>query len=480
MAKKTDSLTSHYFSSVRKSAGNTPSQAFIFWTASSTRLVIIGRIKGICDKATHAAISLLTLRRKLGSTTWQHLRKAIQQQPLAHPLTLSFEAQWHNSDAEPLNIHLVKHPENALFQLSGYVQTTQPNQEPVLQQAISNLLEKAPVVLNLMDHSGKVIYLTGGGLNLLKMQKNETVGQSIFEQYPPITPYVKRAMQGEQVRFKEEIRQNDNTHYFLSYFLPLQELKLIAGLSFDVSNQEKESEDTAFHRIQSVNKELKERNQLLDTVVYATAHDLKTPIANLEVLMNLYESASTPQERDSYWQALRQSAQRLKGTSQGLMEVISFENTEFNADRISIPELTRSLLEEHRSQLEKLNASVSLKFEVRQIRYNKAYLESILRNLISNSIKYHHQERILEIRIKTEAVKEGVLLEATDNGIGIDLEAHKSRIFKPFKRFSHQAEGSGVGLYLLKRIIERNGGNIQIDSVLNDGCCVRCTLVPYA
>ena len=92
-------------------------------------------------------------------------------------------------------------------------------------------------------------------------------------------------------------------------------------------------------------------------------------------------------------------------------------------------------------------------------------LESILYNLISNAIKYKHPERKPIIEIKTDRVGEFKRIHILDNGIGIDLKKEDD-LFSIFKRVNEQkdVEGTGLGLYMIKQMIELRGGKIEVES----------------
>ncbi len=100
-------------------------------------------------------------------------------------------------------------------------------------------------------------------------------------------------------------------------------------------------------------------------------------------------------------------------------------------------------------------------------------LTSILYNLISNAIKYRSPQRPLQLRIKTTQENNAVVLEISDNGLGMDLEQFSRSIFGLYKRFHTHTDGKGLGLYLVKLQIESLGGNVDVSSELNVGSTFR-------
>ncbi len=95
-------------------------------------------------------------------------------------------------------------------------------------------------------------------------------------------------------------------------------------------------------------------------------------------------------------------------------------------------------------------------------------MRSIFYNLISNALKYRHPERNPVVDLKTEQLDDGILLTVKDNGLGIS-DANKEKVFSMFKRLHDHVEGSGVGLYIVKRIVTNAGGRIELESKLEEG-----------
>jgi len=103
------------------------------------------------------------------------------------------------------------------------------------------------------------------------------------------------------------------------------------------------------------------------------------------------------------------------------------------------------------------------------ITYNRTYMESILLNLVTNSIKYRSEEHAPKILIKTSNLNGRIQLTIKDNGLGIDLNKHGHKLFGLNKTFHRHAEAKGVGLYLTKIQIESMGGTISASSKVNEG-----------
>jgi signal transduction histidine kinase len=103
------------------------------------------------------------------------------------------------------------------------------------------------------------------------------------------------------------------------------------------------------------------------------------------------------------------------------------------------------------------------------VNYNPAYLESILFNIISNSIRYRHPDRKPIILIKWINENEKNILQISDNGVGIDLVKNADKIFGMYKTFTNNSDSKGIGLFITKNQIDAMGGNITVESEPNIG-----------
>jgi signal transduction histidine kinase len=104
-----------------------------------------------------------------------------------------------------------------------------------------------------------------------------------------------------------------------------------------------------------------------------------------------------------------------------------------------------------------------------QVRWNAAYLESILFNFISNAIKYSHPDRTPEVKIDYLKHENGGLLQIGDNGIGIDLEKNGDKLFGMYKTFHGNKDAKGLGLFIAKNQIEAMGGKVEVRSTPDVG-----------
>lgn len=377
----------------------------------------------------------------------------------------------------------VQSQENRTIRLLGSMQDISERKEKEKEIHTQNLIIRSmlahlPVVILMVDKAGIIRSLLGSGLNNIGLEENETVGKSIFEQNPPVGKHIRQVLQGKSLHFTEELEVNGQLLHFLSYYFFDKERELAIGFSIDITSQRATEE--ALQQVSIKNMELERINHLMDMFVYAVAHDLKNPVNNLEMLSNLITEASSPEERSDYLKALEKSVSRLKRTIKGLTEVVELENhRNLQAQRIKFEKILNQVKEEVHPLLKEKNVKLDTDLKQAHITYNEAFLRSILGNLLSNALKYSHPDRPSHIQISTCKENGYVLLIVSDNGIGMDLKVVEDRLFMPFKRFTKQAEGTGIGLHLVKNIVEKNGGYIRVESTPDMGSTFKCYLLPY-
>ncbi|MCC9166533.1 sensor histidine kinase [Pontibacter harenae] len=111
---------------------------------------------------------------------------------------------------------------------------------------------------------------------------------------------------------------------------------------------------------------------------------------------------------------------------------------------------------------------VSTDFQVRIISLSPKNFRSILYNLLSNSIKYRSNKRNCQVHVQTIQVEKGVVLSVKDDGLGMN-EQNLEQLYMMFRRFHSHVEGSGIGLHLVKRIVDSAGGSIEVTSAEDEG-----------
>lgn len=220
------------------------------------------------------------------------------------------------------------------------------------------------------------------------------------------------------------------------------------------------------------NKELVRINNDLDNFVYIASHDLKAPIVNLEGLLTvLGEDLGPDKEKHKKLLSMMESSiTTLKRVVSDLSDIVKLQQEEVKSECVALPELLDEVKESLHELIQKSKAEIEADFSVLdRLVYFRKNLRSILYNLISNAIKYADPQRAPKVTIKTyPSVANECVLSISDNGQGIS-ENQVSKVFNMFKRFHDHVEGSGIGLFLVKRILDNSGDRILVESQLGKG-----------
>lgn len=217
---------------------------------------------------------------------------------------------------------------------------------------------------------------------------------------------------------------------------------------------------------------LKIKNRQLEDFAHITSHNLRSPISNLSILLDYFESSTNEADRNEYFKNLKHVSSNLLSTIQVLAESLKIQK-DFVDDECDIifQEIFDNVVKLLSGQVKEADIQFDVNFSnCPSIRYSHTYLQSIFINLISNAIKYRSDKRKCLIKIQTYYTeKEETVLSISDNGIGIDLNKHKHKIFGLYKTFHANKDSRGVGLYMTKRQIETLGGTISVESNIDVG-----------
>ncbi len=218
-------------------------------------------------------------------------------------------------------------------------------------------------------------------------------------------------------------------------------------------------------------EDLTSRNQDLNQFAYITSHNLRAPLSNLIGLIDILNYDLLDEYNKTIVDMFRDSAYKLNETIYDLTQMLSIRtNNKIILENVSISCIFKKICNYFNKQIHNTGIYIHTDFQCETIPFNKSYLESVLMNLMSNSLKYCSDSRPLRVEITTQLNEEGnIILTFADNGIGIDLIKHKDRIFGLNERFHSHVTGSGVGLFITKTQITSMGGEIAVKSEVDKG-----------
>jgi PAS domain S-box-containing protein len=227
------------------------------------------------------------------------------------------------------------------------------------------------------------------------------------------------------------------------------------------------------------NEELIRTNNDLDNFVYTASHDLKAPVSNIEGLVHTLKDVLSGDALDSpdvneIISLINNSIGRFKTTILDLTEITKIQKVD-QEDIVSlnVEQMVNDVKLSINDLIIKSDARIYIDTsDCLEIKFSKKNLKSIIYNLLSNAVKYRSFDKRPEIYIRTQKADGFIMLTVQDNGLGMNM-SKETKIFSMFKRLHDHVDGTGIGLYIVKRIIDNAGGKIEVESEVGKGSTFR-------
>ncbi len=225
------------------------------------------------------------------------------------------------------------------------------------------------------------------------------------------------------------------------------------------------------HRVEQRTYELLEANKALEAFAYSVSHDLRSPVRSVMGFTKLIASEhghSLGSDLKQLFDHIESSSRRMNAIIDDLLVLAKYGKEPLNAQPVNLNNLFNSVWDNllfatpHRAKL-KLG-------KLPKVYADASMLEQVVVNLVSNAVKYSSKKENPEIEIGATETAEAFTIYIKDNGAGFDMKNY-NRLFGAFQRLHglSEFEGSGVGLMIVKRIIDRHGGNVWADAKVNEG-----------
>jgi two-component system, sensor histidine kinase and response regulator len=243
----------------------------------------------------------------------------------------------------------------------------------------------------------------------------------------------------------------------------------------------RQAEHLAFHYqeqarklelIQKLNAELQEANQQLEAFSYSVSHDLRGPLRSLKGFAEILLEDYAPQLDDtaqSYLNKLISSAARMEQLTRDLLEYSRIVREDMKLERVSLDHLLGEVFSMN-TVLQSSGVEVEVDRHLLPVMAQPTLLSQCLSNLLSNAVKFVRSDLKPKVNIRTEPHHDRVRIWIEDNGIGID-PAHHKKVFGIFERVGNVKahEGTGIGLAIVARAVQRMGGQYGVESALGEG-----------
>ncbi len=218
----------------------------------------------------------------------------------------------------------------------------------------------------------------------------------------------------------------------------------------------------------SLNKSMElvsQNNMHLKSFTHILSHNIRNHANNIAAVTALVDTATLDEHNKDLFKKIKKVSAGLNTTLNDLTDAIKIRENVPISEHLNFNEVTKKVLEVIESDVKANNAQINFDFAVENIDFPRAYLDSIILNLLTNAIKYRKPDVDPHITLKTYINKKHhVVLECKDNGMGIDLNQHGAKIFGLYKTFHQHENANGVGLFLIKIQIESQGGKVEVDS----------------
>jgi PAS domain S-box-containing protein len=328
------------------------------------------------------------------------------------------------------------------------------------------------------DRIPKIIYVNPAFSNMSGYESQEITGKSLDLFFGPNSNSNELEKLLTSIKEKEEClieiisyKKNKEEYWVRLSMIPIynieNELSHWISIQRDISEEKKQEKEK-----EQLIRELTQNNKDLKQFSYITSHNLRAPLSNLTGLLNLIEDIPVENEElKEILEGFNKSTHLLNETINDLTKVIIIkDNPSIKKEPILIKEVFENVFSQLSFQIELHKPIIKIDFEnVSIINTNKAYIESILLNLLTNALKYKSENRKLKITITASQIDDSVDLIFKDNGIGIDLKRNRDKVFGLYQRFHNYPDSKGLGLYLVKSQVETMGGTIDIESEVNKG-----------
>lgn len=348
-------------------------------------------------------------------------------------------------------------------------------------EQLTSFMEASTDSYYIFDMSLKLVDANRAGQDILGKPKSELLGMSLAEFFPGtererrLEAYREVIRNSAPVFFEDVIFSKAGVprHLNLSAFRVGSGLGLIAS---DLTRLKEYEEELRLTIV-----ELKRSNKDLEQFAYVASHDLQEPLRIVTSYIRLLEEHfgdSLDDKATQYFGFVVESARRMRRLIKDLLSYSRVDTNAWSLEAVDSGEVVRRSVENLGVAIEESGADITWD-SLPPVLADEVQAVQVFQNLISNAIKFRREEA-LRIHIEGKVDGGDVVFCVGDNGIGIAEEFH-DRIFDIFQRLNDSTdyEGTGIGLSLVKRIVERHGGHVWLDSKVGTGTKFYFTL-PYA
>lgn len=286
---------------------------------------------------------------------------------------------------------------------------------------------------------------------------------------------------GDPYHIEYRFRRHDGEYrWFIGRAVPLRdkEGKIIRwfGTCTDIHDQKIQRDE-----LNNKNEKLFQINRYLDEFVHAVAHDLRSPVAGLKLSFELLTQVEEA-KKQKIMKGCQTYLDRLDNTLHGLVQLIEIQEdiSRQKFEKIDIHQVLDQVTGDLHEKLQNARSSITFgTFDWQRISFPKPYLYNILRNIIRYALRFRDPDQELNFKLSASFRNGYHVIQVQENGPGIDLEKEMKNLFKPFSHINKGSDRQGMGLAIVKHMVEKNGGKIVVHSSMGSGTLFEIYLKEY-
>ena len=335
------------------------------------------------------------------------------------------------------------------------------------EQLYRSIAENFPQgTVDVLDNSYHYLFTDGEEYKMSATDPKSLLGTNLLKQLTGknlkiVKSNLSKVLKGQRVSFETETKRKKYLQSAVPLMNDSDEVERILLVKQNITEAKKLESD----RVNLI-KDLKSHNEELLRFAYIVSHNLRAPIVNISLLLDLYneENPADPENLE-IWENLKISTNLLDSTLQDLIEVVSIKKQKIpKVEQIDFKLLLNNIEKSLYNQLKESGIVIHKDFTaLNDINYIYAHLENFFMNFMTNAVKYKHPDRSPIVNINT--YRDGKY-----------LSRYGDRIFGLYQRFHTHVEGKGLGLYLVREQIRAHDGKIEVESEVGKGTIFRVYL----
>ncbi|MDB5282598.1 MAG: multi-sensor signal transduction histidine kinase [Bacteroidota bacterium] len=352
-------------------------------------------------------------------------------------------------------------------------------QNTLLEQ--SALIQIVPDAIIAMDLDRRITGWNEGAERVYGIKANEAIGKLVYDIIQIVSS------EDDISRSRAELAQKGFLRQEMTIITPderrvriLSNTKLIKDIEGKLTGLVAIDTDITVLKIneelEATRKTLELNNQYLEQFAYISSHDIKAPIVTLGGFIDILDTSNgVKEEYRELLNMMKRTVKQMQRTNHSLNNILKLRknlvNNEYADDQIfSLQAITDDIKSTLQHDLDAVGGSIEISLgKLATLNFPYVHFKSIFYNIMGNAIKYRDPSRALVIKVTAVEMNEAIGFVIEDNGLGIDLSRNREKLFGIFKRFHDHVEGTGIGLHIVKSIVDSYEGVIDVHSTVAKG-----------